>query len=84
MSQMDAQIDATMGDLAGPLDRPLTREEWDFANRFIRGLRDKLEAETAAATRYAKELADLRILLDNVKRERDEALAELKQYDLPI
>ncbi|MBA0084314.1 MAG: hypothetical protein HRJ53_04895 [Acidobacteria bacterium Pan2503] len=71
-------------DLTGPLDRPLTRAEWDAANRFIRGMRDELEKETAAASRFAKELADVRILLDNAKTERDKALTEVWEREKQI
>ena len=81
MNQMDVEIDVVMRDLADPLDRPLTKAEWDMANRFIRDMRDKLEKETDAAARFCKELADVRILLDNVKNERDAALTQAWEHD---
>ena len=78
-------------DLIGPIDRPLTQREWDAANNIMRAMRRKLEVtcqeaadERGAATRFAKELADLRILFDNLKTERDEALTEAWEYEKHI
>ena len=48
----------------------------DFADLYVQA--------SASADRFAKELADMRILLDHVKNERDEALTEAWEHEKHI